>query len=605
MMDANKLPIVRIKDELIEVLTKKQVIFVSTPTSSGKTMFVPQLCSELGGGIQVWCSQPRVVLCREAQKGANMFFFNDNPREGAAYATGKGDSYNLEQAKVVYATEGSIIARKIWKKLGAGDFLLVDEVHEQNIGVEKLIALTDKFVSRGVKVVFMSATMDLDKYVAHFERDNVKVGKIEMAANSQSYSVEYQTVDDPVSEVVRLVQSGKRGLIGVEGKDSIEKLTGIAKAIDPNLKVFAMHGDLDIEEQDAALQYKDAALYIATNIVQSGITIDGISCGWFNGYGNEIRNMNGCATLVRYELSQAEMKQWFGRLGRTCEGIIFQTPKEVEKFSKRNANPTPEILRIPLLDTVLDFAGIGLDLETAKLLNKPNKKEINLGKYTLTRLKCLNKKGHLTDIGQSVCNYGVGVRMGIVKHKAKEFGNVLLGEQIAAINRYGSPLKFVKVPNTVKKIINKYSNQNKRYSGYMVAIDIVEYFITQYGLEVKQMDWSLFAKECDEWGLPDESGFVKGGLHKKTLMALMKEFGRIEAVNEEPVLSSNVKYILECAYSDQIIEHGDVYEENLELQGVYACPVLGDNYGRMVGDIVRINTGRKPFALLEISTSID
>ena len=209
-------------------------------------------------------------------------------------------------------------------------------------------------------------------------------------------------------------------------------------------------------------------------------------------------------------------------------------------------------------------------------------------------------------MGTKVGRYGVGVRMGIVRYMADSLGLAKLGCQIAIINRIGSPLKFIKDRGAINTIINKYSNKDNRFSGYAVIIDLVEYFVNWFGNKVSNQDFILLSHECDSYGEPDDRGYIRGGIYKKGLTSLMKEFGRIEEENLRNVTPKDIKTIMAAAYADQIVEDGGLAVENMPaLFNVLPCYVLGTNDGKMVGDVVQIATGRKRIALMEISTNID
>lgn len=541
------------ENELSESILLNQLTIVSTPTSSGKTMFVPRLSSMLSKH-QTYCLVPRVVMAKHGIHSYKAIW-----NEEAGYITGKGDTDNLKYVDVIFSTEGSFVARNLIKNLPSGAVFCVDEVHEQFASTEAILFVAKNMMERGVKVVLMSATLDLEKYKSYYTKDNYSVGVVEMKQKERKHQLLFEVTETPYKSIFEKVSNGSRALIGVSGKADIERVQEEFERMGLTLTVFGLHGEMEQEDLDFALKYKDAAVYIATNMLQSGVTIENLDCGTFSGKGKRIMSKNGVPTLVEYELSQDEMNQWFGRLGRMCEGTIFWNKEQANTFAKRPKHTTPEILRIPLPETILLFAGLGLNIESIDLLNNPKSKEINNAYNRLQALKLLDTNKKLTQLGKEVKNLQQGLQAGIVIVKGKERGVENLTRKVAALIRHGHPFQNADMYRLMRTLNIARPEKN---SDYLVWVKVVEYFQRKYGSKLTEGTGLLLKQECESFAKND-----RGGIYRRVLRTLIKEFEKIDEVYSDVLKETDqpevLVSVLKEAFLDQVVNLSNM----LDLQG--------------------------------------
>lgn len=601
------LPVASIKGEFISSLKNNVITILSTPTGSGKTMLAPYWVSNLTGRT-VYVLVPRVVVARTAEAGAKKIIYK-NPKDVASM-TGRGDSGNGGAAKVVYITEGSFIHRNISDKLNPQDIVIVDEVHEQGALTEALLLQAKVLSKRGIKTVLMSATLDIERYKAYYEKDGISVGVCVLPPTQRPYPLEHRTVENPLREILSAAANGGRCLIGVDGKDTIERivreLSDIAKTMGVKIPIFPFHGEMELDEQDVVLNHRGAMVVVGTNVLQSGVTIEGLGFGWFNGLGKRITMQAGRKTLVTYELSQAECTQWYGRIGRTLNGVIFQTEGQATKFQYRDPMPVPEILRSPLEETILMFNSIGLDIRTADLLNKPSEENIAISYSRLTKMGLVDENGN-TELGCKVFTGGQGLRAGIIVELGKKFGIENTARKIAAVL---SCEHFCRKAN-----YSKFNNLTKvyNYSDYMVWVKIAEYFVEKYGYKVPQARYNEFKFECEE-----------SGLFRKNLENIMRRFAHIDGVWDNKTQSltggytdalymlDEVKYavvdVMTAAFADSVFtaKYGSWYsEDGLMLRSAQSVCADTSKAIKVVGDITRIEIRRGYLNLMDGLTIIE
>lgn len=514
------------ESEIKNSIEDNQVTIISTPTGSGKTMAVPYWAYQLTGQ-RVFCLVPRVVMARQAGKNAVKLVWENAADVG--YMTGRGNKHGH---RVIYATEGSYIAREIGLEAPAGSVLCIDEVHEQGAMTEATMFLTRKWIESGLKIVILSATMDCSKYADFYSE--FSVGVVDMPDSERPYQLEFQTIDNPVKACVEAAQNGGRVLIGVQGKANIDGFIGQIEKLDKNIKVFGFHAEIENEDQDAAISYQGPAIYVATNVLQSGVTIPNLTHGYFNGIGKQIENVAGVGKLKEYLLSEAEMTQWYGRIGRNCDGVIFQT--EMEANIKREKMPKAEIQMIPLEDITLQFAQYGIDISKAELLNKPSETSINAAVKSLAKLK-LFKEGKLTSFGKDVIKEGAGVRGSIMINVGKKFGIENTMRKIQAIDYIGHPFR--------KTAAGFFNGLDKEYgySDYMVWLKAIENIIFEYGYKVSNLDYPLFKEKME-----------KADVFRRNLTKIMKAFEAIDETCQDSAFShKKVKVALYMANLDRIV----------------------------------------------------
>lgn len=561
------------ESEIKQSIKENQVTIISTPTGSGKTMAVPYWAWQITQQ-KVFCLVPRVVMARQAAKGSAKIVFSNSADVG--YMTGRGNKHGR---KVVYATEGSYITRQIGEKSPVGSVLCIDEVHEQGAMTEATLFLVKKMIERGIKLVVLSATMDCSKY-AEFYSD-YSVGVIDMPTGERPYKLEYVVSETPIRSCVEAAQSGGRVLIGVQGKANIGSTIAEIQKLDKSIRTFEFHAEMETEDQDAAISYDGPAIYVATNVLQSGVTIPNLTHGYFNGKGKRIDNIYGVSKLCQYDLSQAEMTQWYGRIGRNCPGIIFQTSYEASAFERREKMPTAEIKRIPLDDIYLQFIQYGIDMEKADLLNKPDLKNIQAAKKSLSALN-LVKNQTLTSFGKDAMNVGAGVRCGILISVGQKLGIENTMRKIAAIDYIGHPFR-----NTEKDFFNTEVLKEYSYSDYMIWLKTIESIIFEHGYKVNALDFPLFKEKME-----------KADVFRRSLLKLMKAFKAIDETCEDTVFShKKVKVALYMANLDRIIYNGrsdDGIKVNLSFKSL--CDVQNIYFGNIM------SVGRSTF--IEGTTTI-
>lgn len=521
------LPIEQAETEIKKSIMSFSITIVPTPTGSGKTLFIPKYIHDLFG-TKVFCTVPRVPIAKRSAKSANTVVWG---RNACGYITGRGSDCPKDST-VVYATEGSVlnmISNGFMPKV-----MMIDEAHEQGVLVEALLRKAKDIVLAGGKVVIASATIDSHKYLSYYERNGISANIVYLPQVESPFKIEFMNLlgESPAKMIADMANKGYRCLVGVSGKKEIDEFIYSLSQHKCKAPIFPFHSELEEEEQEAIDKCDGAMVIVSTNILQSGVTLPQVSVGYFDGVGKAIFRQNGVNKLKPYLLSKAEMKQWYGRLGRTCDGIVF-----VESEQERMEMPVPEIKRVALEEAALTLAGVGIDIFNADLLNQPEEEALIEAVGNLHTLRLLDLDNTITDLGKKVLFAGNGIRSGIISVLGVERGFANTAAKIAAIIAIGSPFRKTRFQK-------EWYNGDSKQSDLLLWRDVVDYFSKEYTydgkVELHRVD--AFKEICE-----------RNNIFRRGLKKLIRIFSQIDALySDTNTNQQDVVEIIFEAFNDSV-----------------------------------------------------
>lgn len=163
---------------LISEINLHSSLIIIGETGSGKTTQIPQLLlasGMLGGSLCVGITQPRrVAAVSVARRVAE--------EQGVALGKLVGYSVRFEdvtsnQTKIKYLTDGMMVREAMTDEtLSNYSFIILDEAHERSVQTDVLLGVARRAQNlrklKGLaplKLVIMSATMDVDKFTEYFQ----------------------------------------------------------------------------------------------------------------------------------------------------------------------------------------------------------------------------------------------------------------------------------------------------------------------------------------------------------------------------------------------------------------------------------------------------
>jgi HrpA-like RNA helicase len=324
-------------DEIITQLDTHGVLMVSGPTGSGKSTKVPQLLLEHYVDKKVVVAQPRRLgaecLC------ARMREMLSPELVGLRMGFGIKDEY--PETRLWYMTVGYLVRVLIndLQYLKSGDILVFDEIHEAGLDQDLLCFLAREMRKNGVKLVLMSATINLDHYHTYFGQHipRVTIGKKPFPISVyylddldthpdvrlSSYWRKKLYRDLPLTQqidlAVELVCSFQESaLIFVAGLKDL--YTFAEKFKEKGIPTVLLHSQIERKSTGPFENTDQFQVYIGTNIAESSITIPDLNLVLCLGQEKFVED----GVLKARHISRASATQRAGRTGRTCQGTVLR-----------------------------------------------------------------------------------------------------------------------------------------------------------------------------------------------------------------------------------------------------------------------------------------
>ncbi|KAG5676843.1 hypothetical protein PVAND_006650 [Polypedilum vanderplanki] len=405
-----KLPVFQYRQHIINCIQQHATLILLAETGSGKSTQICQYIYEsnlLKNGM-IAITQPRrvaaVTLAQRVTREKNRHL-----GELVSYAIRFEDT-TTGTTKIKFMTEGILLREAINDKyLKKYDFIILDEAHERTINTDVLFGLVKtvqrdrKFVNLPeLKIIIMSATMDVDHFSKYFNNCNV----LYLPGRTHNVTVKHTKIkqDDymfaalaTLFDIHLKAPPQEDVLIFLTGKDEIESMAQQIRTIvkSPDLegkiplKVFPLHASLPQKKQmDAFVRSSEnqRRVVIATNIAETSLTLPGIKyvidtgVVKFKSYDPK----TGLESLKIHKISQAQAWQRSGRAGRESDGVCYRTYTKAEMDSWEKMT-IPEILRCNLASTMLNLLAINLNVEKFDFIDKPPKNAI------MNALECLKQ----------------------------------------------------------------------------------------------------------------------------------------------------------------------------------------------------------------------
>ncbi|MCC7382433.1 MAG: ATP-dependent helicase HrpB [Deltaproteobacteria bacterium] len=364
------LPIDEVLPHVLALLRRESSLVLRAPPGAGKTTRVAPAMLDAGlvpPGQRIIMLQPRRVAARAAARRIAR-------ERGSALGEEIGYQIRFEdrtsrKTRLAILTEG-LLTRKIQSDptLDGVAAVILDEFHERSIHADLAIAFLREIqqtVRPELKLVVMSATLDAEP-IARFLG-----GAPIIDSPGRLFPIERRFLerseDRPVVEkVVSAVRRALRAEEGDDGGDVLVFLPGVGEIrrageqLEPiagdRADVVPLYGDLDGAAQDRAIEKGPRRkIILATNIAETSLTIEGVTCVVDSGLERVSRHdpARGVDRLDTVRISRASADQRSGRAGRTAPGRAYRlwTPQEDAHLP---ASAEPEVARIDLAPIALE-----------------------------------------------------------------------------------------------------------------------------------------------------------------------------------------------------------------------------------------------------------
>ncbi len=330
--------------------------------------------------------------------------------------------------------------------------VIFDEFHERGLETDLalgMVRLVQQTVRPSLRIVVMSATLAVDQVAAYLGDCPI------IASAGRLHPVEIIHDARPTSQPWPVAVAGGVGrLLQRTAGDVLVFLPGLQEirqaarqlehlAQEHNLAVLPLHGDLPLEQQDAALlPGSRRKVVLATNVAETSVTVEGVTGVVDTGLA-KVQQFDARAGLDRLQLlpiSRASADQRAGRAGRTQPGICLRLWSEAS-HRLRAADTEPEIRRVDLAGAALQLLCLGeKDIGHFPWLEPPQEASVEQSLALLRRLGAVGGEG-VTDLGRKMARLPVHPRLARLLLEAARLGNAAGGALAAALLAERDPFK--------------------------------------------------------------------------------------------------------------------------------------------------------------------
>jgi ATP-dependent helicase HrpA len=322
---------------------------------------LPKICLELGRGVAglIGHTQPRRIAARTV--AARIASELKSPLGHAVGYKVRFSDRISPDTYVKLMTDGILLAETQGDRmLQAYDTLIIDEAHERSLNIDFLLGYVKGLLPRrrDLKVIVTSATIDAERFAAHFDRAPV----IEVSGRTYPVELRYRP----------LAREGEGMNVGVEGdtqcggracplssgdsgvpagEREIREAADALRGHHPGgVEILPLYARLSFEEQQRVFHTGGARrIVLATNVAETSLTVPGIRYVVDTGLArvNRYSYRNKVEQLQVEPVSQASANQRAGRCGRVAAGVCIRLYTE-EDYRARPPYTDPEILRSSL-----------------------------------------------------------------------------------------------------------------------------------------------------------------------------------------------------------------------------------------------------------------
>ncbi|KAM0559863.1 hypothetical protein ACHAPJ_003811 [Fusarium lateritium] len=347
----------------------ENVTIVVGDTGCGKTTQLLQyiLFDEWGSKMRVACTQVRrVAAIAAAERVANEM---EVPLGDVVGYHVRFDRMVSEKTRLGFVTEGSLVMSLLGNPI-LSDYacIVIDDAHERTVNADIIMSSLKQIQKRrkDLKVVIMSATINLEKFKTYFGTSNI------FEAQRQVNTVQIKHLKTPTLSryvdavrltVIHIVKNKPKGniLVFLTSVPEIEESCKVLRRALPFLRILPLYATLPKAAQKLATSGGESqTCVLSTNVAEASLTIPGvvyvIDCGLQK---EEGYNPRVCmTTLLTAPISKASARQRAGRAGRTQPGECYRLYTK-EYHDRMEPNTPPGIHMQEVSGQILTVKALG------------------------------------------------------------------------------------------------------------------------------------------------------------------------------------------------------------------------------------------------------
>lgn len=474
-----QLPVSARQEEIAAAILANQVVIVAGETGSGKTTQIPKICLDLGRGVNAMIghTQPRRIAARSvAERIAQELGTKVSKESIVGYQVRFTDEVS-EHTLIKLMTDGILLAEiQNDPLLRRYDTLIIDEAHERSLNIDFILGYLARLLPQrpDLKVIITSATIDSERFAAHFGVEGRPAPIIEVSGRTYPVEIRYRPLDGVEPEPDSSQTNSAAASASTD--EPHDQVTGILDAVDelmalgPGDILVFLAGERDIRDTEAALidhlgpryaanessarlpgsveiiplysrlsaaaqhrvfeKHRLRRIVLATNVAETSLTVPSIRYVIDPGVARISRysNKTKVQRLPIEPISQASANQRSGRCGRVADGVAIRLYSQTD-YEGREPYTEPEILRTSLASVILQMAALRLgNVADFPFIDPPDRRAIADGVALLTEIGAISansKSMHeprLTAIGHQLARLPIDPRLGRMLLEANKRG---------------------------------------------------------------------------------------------------------------------------------------------------------------------------------------
>lgn len=476
-----QLPVSARQEEIAAAILANQVVIVAGETGSGKTTQIPKICLDLGRGVNAMIghTQPRRIAARSvAERIAQELGTKVSKESIVGYQVRFTDEVS-EHTLIKLMTDGILLAEiQNDPLLRRYDTLIIDEAHERSLNIDFILGYLARLLPQrpDLKVIITSATIDSERFAAHFGIEGRPAPIIEVSGRTYPVEIRYRPLDGVEPEPDPEGSQTNSAAANASTDEPRDQVTGILDAVDelmalgPGDILVFLAGERDIRDTEAALidhlgpryapnessarlpgsveiiplysrlsaaaqhrvfeKHRLRRIVLATNVAETSLTVPSIRYVIDPGVARISRysNKTKVQRLPIEPISQASANQRSGRCGRVADGVAIRLYSQTD-YEGREPYTEPEILRTSLASVILQMAALRLgNVADFPFIDPPDRRAIADGVALLTEIGAISansKSMHeprLTAIGHQLARLPIDPRLGRMLLEANKRG---------------------------------------------------------------------------------------------------------------------------------------------------------------------------------------
>ena len=257
-----QLPVSARQEEIAAAILANQVVIVAGETGSGKTTQIPKICLDLGRGVNAMIghTQPRRIAARSvAERIAQELGTKVSKESIVGYQVRFTDEVS-EHTLIKLMTDGILLAEiQNDPLLRRYDTLIIDEAHERSLNIDFILGYLARLLPQrpDLKVIITSATIDSERFAAHFGVEGRPAPIIEVSGRTYPVEIRYRPLDGAEPEPDSSQTNSAAASASTD--EPRDQVTGILDAVDelmalgPGDILVFLAGERDIRDTEAAL----------------------------------------------------------------------------------------------------------------------------------------------------------------------------------------------------------------------------------------------------------------------------------------------------------------------------------------------------------------